>query len=82
MACKRCNSLGVLMRVVDTLHGKDFHAEQCDCELERLNKAMTEPHILPFAKKNNEDRKVLIHDVCEAPPKSGYCSKEGVESPE
>jgi len=55
------------MRVVETLHGKDFHAEQCDCELEA---------------QYEEDRKVLIHDVCEAPPKSGYCSKEGVESPE
>ena len=55
------------MRVVDTLHGKDFYAEQCDCELEA---------------QYEEDRKVLIHDVCEAPPKSGYCSKEGVESPE
>mgnify|MGYP003130522643 FL=1 len=67
MACKRCNSLGILMRVVDTLHGKDFYAEQCDCELEA---------------QYEEDRKVLIHDVCEAPPKSGYCSKEGAKSPE
>ncbi len=61
MTCERCNKLSDLIRIVDTLHGKDFHAEQCDCE---------------------EDRKVLIHDVCEAPPKSGYCSKEGTESPE
>jgi|14BtaG_2_1085337.scaffolds.fasta_scaffold177785_1 hypothetical protein len=28
------------------------------------------------------DRKDFIHDVCEAAPKSGYCSKEGVVLPE
>ena len=59
-----------------------LETHECDGELEKLVKAMTEAHILPFAKKNNEDRKVLIHDVCEAAPKSGYCSKEGAASPE
>ncbi len=82
MTCERCNKLGDLIRIVDTLHGKDFHAEQCDCELERLNKAMTEAHILPFAKKNNENRKVLIHDVCEAAPELRDCSNGVRESPE
>lgn len=31
---------------------------------------------------NESDRKDFIHDVCEAAPKSGHCSKEGVVSPE
>ena len=55
------------MRIVDTLHGKDFDPVMCDCLLES---------------QYDEDRKVLIPDLCESPPKSGYCSKEGVESPE
>ncbi len=55
------------MRVVDTLHGKDFYAEQCDCELEA---------------QYEEDRKLLIHDACEAAPELGDCSKGVRESPE
>ena len=31
---------------------------------------------------NEPDRKDFIHDVCEAAPKSGYCSEEGAASPE
>lgn len=31
---------------------------------------------------NEPDRKDFIHDVCEAAPKSGDCSKEGIVSPE
>ena len=58
------------MLVTKTLHGKDFRADMCDCEAESIYEQQI------------EDRKVLIHDVCEAPPKSGYCSKEGAESPE
>lgn len=55
------------MRVVDTLHGKDFYAEQCDCELEA---------------QYEEDRKLLIHDACEAAPELRDCSKGVRESPE
>ena len=55
---------------------------ECDGELEKLVKAMTEAHILPFAKKNNENRKVLIHDVCEAAPELRDCSNGVRESPE
>jgi len=73
MTCKRCNNLGILMRVVDTLHGKDFEPDMCECEMERQYQQQLDA---------TKDRKVLIHDVCEAPPKSGYCSKEGAESPD
>ena len=55
------------MRIVDTLHGKDFDAVMCDCLLES---------------QYDEDRQGLIHDVCEAAPELGDCSKGGRESPE
>ena len=58
------------MLVTKTLHGKDFRAEMCDCEADLIYKQQV------------EDRKVLIHDVCEAAPELGDCSKGGVESPE
>ena len=65
--CERCDGLGVLMKIVDTLHGKDFDPVMCDCLLE---------------KQYSEDRKVLIHDACEAAPELGHCSKGVRESPE
>ena len=55
------------MRIVDTLHGKDFDPVMCDCLLES---------------QYDEDRKVLIHDVCETAPELGDCSKGVRESPE
>ena len=55
------------MRIVDTLHGKDYDPVMCDCLLES---------------QYDEDRKVLIHDVCEAAPELGDCSKGVRESPE
>ena len=55
------------MRIVDTLHGKDCALVMCDCLLES---------------QYDEDRKVLIHDVCEAAPELGDCSKGVRESPE
>ena len=73
MTCKRCKGLGILMRVTNTLHGKDFEPDMCECEMEHQYQQQLDAM---------ENRKVLIHDVCEAPPKSGYCSKEGTESPE
>jgi len=70
MSCKWCNDTGILMRVTKTLHGKDFRPEMCSCEIALIYEGQF------------EDRKVLIHDVREAPPESGDCSKGGVESPE
>jgi hypothetical protein len=58
------------MLVTKTLHGKDFRAEMCECEAESIYEQQI------------DDRKVLIHDVHEAAPESGDCSKGGVESPE
>ncbi len=70
MSCKWCNDTGILMRVTKTLHGKDFRPEMCTCEAASIYEGQC------------DDRKVLIYDVCEAVPKSGDCSKGGVESPE
>ena len=69
MTCKHCNDLGVLVRVVNTLHGKDFRADMCECEEEAI-----------YLQQMN--RKDYIDDVHEAAPKSANCSKEGAESPE
>jgi len=66
MACKWCDDTGILMMVTRTLHGKDFRAEQCECELEAIH----------------QDRKDDIYDVHKAVPKSANCSKEGAVSPE
>ena len=55
------------MKIVDTLHGKDFDPVMCECLLE---------------KQYNEDRKLLIHDACEAAPELEDCSKGVRESPE
>ena len=73
MTCKHCNDLGVLVRVVNTLHGKDFRADMCECEMEHQYQQQVEAM---------EDRKNYIYDVHEAAPKSANCSKEGAESPE
>ncbi len=73
MVCKRCNGLGILMRVTNTLHGKDFEPDMCECEMEHQYQQQLE---------SMEDRKVLIHDVREAAPELRDCSKGVRESPE
>jgi len=54
------------MMVTKTLHGKDFRAEMCECELEA----------------QYGDQKVLIDDVREDVPESKDCSKGVKVSPE
>ena len=66
MVCKWCKSTGILMMVTKTLHGKDFRAEMCECELEA----------------QYGDQKVLIDDVREDVPESKDCSKGVKVSPE
>ena len=81
MVCKRCNGLGILMRVTDTLHGKDFEPDMCECEMEHQYQKQLESR-RSIVEKDMEDRKVLIHDVREAAPELRDCSKGVRESPE